>query len=146
MDSLGELAKNQIQVYKNRGAEGKKPVQITLDTVNYIENVFPLLHQRITYQTNGYTQLPIKNQWGGNEGMSYYGVPGSRFKNNDRELLYGSFFTETQSENAELVAIISEDLYSYYFPKKNNPIGEKVNINGKIFAIVGVVKKVIREG
>jgi hypothetical protein len=99
----------------------------------------------VSYQANGYTQLPIKNQWGGNEGMSYYGIPESRFKNNDRELLYGSFFTKTQIENSELVAIISEDLYTYYFPKKNSPIGEKVEIDGKIFAIVGVIKKVPRE-
>ncbi|MDR0607146.1 MAG: ABC transporter permease [Candidatus Peribacteria bacterium] len=145
MDSLGELAKNQIQIYKS-WKEGAKQVKITMDTVNYIEKAFPMLHQKIIYQADGYTQLPIKNQWGGFEGMNYYGVPISRFENNDRKLLYGSFFTEQQGENAELVTIISEDLYEYYFPKKNNPIGEKVNINGKIFAIIGVVKKVFYEG
>ena len=76
--------------------------------------------------------------------MSYYGVPLSWFENNDRVLLYGSFFLENQYENAETVAVINEDLYNYFF-KGKNPIGEKIEMDGKIFAVVGVVKNLPRE-
>ncbi|GHV22243.1 hypothetical protein FACS1894176_01160 [Bacteroidia bacterium] len=144
MDQLGELAKNQIQVYKGRD-ENKKKVTITIDTVRYLEKVFPLIDQQIIYETNGSSQLPTKNQYGGNDSLTYYGVPINWFETNDRELLYGSFFSQKQYDNTELVTVIGEDLYTYYFPKKNNPIGEKLTINGKIFAVVGVMKKPPRE-
>jgi ABC-type antimicrobial peptide transport system permease subunit len=50
MDTLGELAKNQIQVYTS-GRQGSKPIQMTTDTVHYLEKVFPILEQKIVYQT-----------------------------------------------------------------------------------------------
>lgn len=78
--------------------------------------------------------------------MSYYGIPINWFNNNERTILHGAFFTQKHYDNAELVVVINEDVAKYYFPKKENPIGEKITINWKIFAIVGVVKKTIREG
>jgi putative ABC transport system permease protein len=137
MDNLGELAKNQLQVYQGYG-EGKQ-LPLTTDTVNYLEQVFPELQEKISYTASNYMQLSLKNAYGGNEGLSYYGVPKSRFDNNDKELLYGSFFTTAQYENQESVTILSEEAYKYFFGKKN-PIGEKVELGGKIFAVVGVLK------
>ena len=146
MDQLGELAKNQLQVYKSRW-EGKQ-YSLTMDTVLYLETVFPELEGKVSYQTYGYSQLQTdtspKDRYGGGQGMSYYGVPIGRFDNNDRELLYGSFFTQQQFDNAESVAIINEDLYAYLFNGKN-PIGEKIQLEGKVFAVIGVLKKMIRE-
>ncbi|MDR0859683.1 MAG: ABC transporter permease, partial [Candidatus Peribacteria bacterium] len=37
------------------------------------------------------------------------------------------------------MVILSEESYKYFFDTKN-PIGEKVEIGGKLFAVVGVVK------
>jgi hypothetical protein len=91
MESLGELAKNQLQVYKSYG-EGKQ-IPLTIETIQYLEKVFPELKNKISYSTSNYMQLPIKNEYGGYEGLSYHGVPEARFINNGRELLYGSFFT-----------------------------------------------------
>lgn len=145
MDSLGELAKNQIQIYQG-WKENTKPVKMTIDTVNYLEKVFPILKNQVSYQTNGGVQLPTKNNYGGYDYMSYYGIPINWFNNNERTILHGAFFTQKHYDNAELVVVINEDVAKYYFPKKENPIGEKITINWKIFAIVGVVKKTIREG
>jgi ABC-type antimicrobial peptide transport system permease subunit len=117
-----------------------------LDTIDYLQNIFPIIDQKITYQTADSMQLSSKNQYGSPDSLSYYGVPISRFNNNERTLLYGSFFTQKQYDNAESVALINEDAYEYYFPKKNNPIGEKLTVNGKTFAIVGVIKRTANEG
>ena len=138
MASLGELAKNQLQVYKGRG-EGKKQLSITTDTVSFLETSFPELEGKISYMVSSYTQLKTKNQYGYYDGMSYYGVPRSRFENTERQLEFGSFFTERQNTNGELVTILNEDLSRLRFGEKN-PIGEKVDIGGKIFAVVGVLK------
>jgi len=144
MDQLGEMAKNQLQVYKSWWWDGKQN-SITMDTVLYLETVFPELKGKISYQTYGYSQLQTQSdRYGGGMGMSYYGVPLAWFENNDRELLYGSFFTQHQFDNAESVTIINEDLYNYLFPGKN-PIGEKIQLEGKIFAVIGVLKKMARE-
>ncbi|MDR0649867.1 MAG: ABC transporter permease [Candidatus Peribacteria bacterium] len=145
MDQLGEMAKNQIQIYQ-AWRESKKPISITIDTVTYLEKVFPVLGGQISYQTYNSSQLPTKNAYGGYDWLQYYGVPINWFENSEKEVLYGTFFTQKQYDNAELVAVINEDLAEYYFPKKENPIGEKITLNGKIFAIVGVMKKVLREG
>ncbi|MDR0369767.1 MAG: ABC transporter permease [Candidatus Peribacteria bacterium] len=67
--------------------------------------------------------------------MSFYGVPIHWFDNNDRELLLGSLFQDRQYQNVESVVIINEDMYKYYFESKN-PIGEKLELNGKIFAVI----------
>jgi ABC-type antimicrobial peptide transport system permease subunit len=146
MDQLGEMAKNQIQIYQAWGERKGKPVTLTVDTIKYLEKVFPVLDKHISYQSYGSAQLPTKNAYGGNDSVQYYGIPINWFDNNDRELFYGTFFSQGQYDNAELVAVISEDLAKYYFPKKENPIGEKITLNGKIFAVVGVMKKTIREG
>jgi hypothetical protein len=67
--------------------------------------------------------------------VSFYGVPIHWFDNNDRELLLGSLFQDRQYQNVESVVIINEDMYKYYFESKN-PIGEKLELNGKIFAVI----------
>jgi hypothetical protein len=77
--------------------------------------------------------------------MSYYGAPLSWFENNDRKLVYGSFFTEKQYDDKELVAILNEDASRLFFGEKN-PIGEKVTLGGKIFAVVGVLKNNYENG
>jgi ABC-type antimicrobial peptide transport system permease subunit len=119
-----------------------------METVTYLESVFPELKEKVSYQTYGYSQLSTDNKqndrYDRGQGMSYYGIPLGWFDNNDRELLYGSFFTQQQFENAESVAIINEDLYTYLFNGKN-PIGEKIQLEGKVFAVVGVLKKTIWE-
>jgi ABC-type antimicrobial peptide transport system permease subunit len=145
MDQLGEMAKNQIQIYQS-WKEGKKPITITVNTIKYLETVFPILDKHISYQSYGSAQLPTKNAYGGNDYIQYYGIPINWFENNDRELSYGIFFSQRQYDSMELVAVINEDVAKYYFPKKENPIGEKITLNGKVFAIIGVVKKTIREG
>lgn len=138
MESLWELAKNQLQVYRGRG-EGKKQLLLTTGTVSFLETSFPELKGKVSYLVSNYMQLKTKNQYGGYDGMSYYGVPRSRFENTDRQLEFGSFFTEQQDSNGEMVTIINEDLSRLFFGEKN-PIGEKIDIGGKIFAVVGVLK------
>ncbi|MDR2415475.1 MAG: ABC transporter permease [Candidatus Peribacteria bacterium] len=72
--------------------------------------------------------------------MNIFGVPVSRFKNNDKELVYGTFFTPEQFDASEPVAVIDENVYQYYFKNKKNPIGEKIIVGGKTFAVIGVIK------
>jgi ABC-type antimicrobial peptide transport system permease subunit len=67
-------------------------------------------------------------------------VPVSWFKNNEKELLYGTFFTQEQFDKAEQVAVIDDQLYQQYFKNNKNPIGEKITVGGKTFAVIGVTK------
>ncbi|GHW02846.1 ABC transporter permease [candidate division SR1 bacterium] len=144
MESLGDLAKNQLQIYEGRKPEQKK-LTLTTDTVSFLETSFPELKDKISYMASNYMQLNIKSQRGGYDGMSYYGVPKSYFDNVDRELLFGSFFTPSQYENAEMVAVLGEDVSTAFFGSKN-PIGEKIVIGGKNFAVIGVVKNQFEDG
>jgi len=141
------MAKNQLQVYKSWG-EGGKQHSITMDTVTYLETVFPELHEKISYQAYGHSQLKTSSskndRYGGSQWVNYWGVPFAWFDHNDRELLYGSLFTQQQFDNAESVVVINEDLYDELFHGKS-PIGEKIQLEGKVFAVVGVLRKTIRE-
>jgi ABC-type antimicrobial peptide transport system permease subunit len=38
------------------------------------------------------------------------------------------------------VAVIDENVYQHYFKNKKNPIGEKIIVGGKTFAVIGVIK------
>ena len=144
MDQLGEMAKNQLQVYQSWGGEGTKELVLSMDTVQFLETSFPELYEKIVYQTHNYSQLATSNPYGWYEGVSFYGIPISWFDNNDRTLLYGAFFNQNHYDQSEQVVIINQDLSEYSFPNKN-PIGEKITLAGKIFAVIGVVKKLPRE-
>jgi hypothetical protein len=63
MESLGELAKNQLQVYKGRDGN-KKQLTITTETISFLETSFPELKNKISYLTTNYMQLKTKNQYG----------------------------------------------------------------------------------
>jgi hypothetical protein len=93
MESMGDFAKNQIQINRGWSEDGKKQLFLTPATVKYLEAVFPELEGKISYSASNYMSLPIKSEWGGYEGMSYYGVPSAWFENTERKLLYGSHFT-----------------------------------------------------
>ncbi|MDD3868813.1 MAG: ABC transporter permease [Candidatus Absconditabacteria bacterium] len=153
MDQLGELAKNQIQIYQGWN-DGAKPTRFNLDLVNYLEQVFPELEGKVSYQSYGSSELKSTTSSSSSQGgrytsmennwMQYYGVPISWFENNDRELSHGSFFIEQQYDRSDAVVIINRDLYERLFEGKN-PIGEKIELNKKLFAVVGVVKNLPRE-
>jgi putative ABC transport system permease protein len=138
MDDLGSLAKNQIQIYSSP-KEGVKNLPLTTETMRYIEKVFPELSQKIGYEAYHYEKMPVKNKYGENEMLYLYGVPATWFSNTDKELLYGSFFTSKQYDTSGQVIVINESVYQYYL-KGKQPIGEKITIGGKTFAVLGVVK------
>jgi ABC-type antimicrobial peptide transport system permease subunit len=138
MDTLGDFAKNQLQIM-NSPREGQKNLTMTIDTITYIGRVFPELDQKLSFSSTHMVPLPIKTAWGGNEALNIFGVPSNWFKNNDKELLHGSFFTSGQYEKAESVIVITDRVYQYYL-KGKNPIGATLTLEGKTFIVVGVVK------
>jgi ABC-type antimicrobial peptide transport system permease subunit len=61
MEELGEFAKNQIQVYSYGNEQGKKKLSLTIETVEFLEKVFPNLSDKIGYSSNQSEVLPIKD-------------------------------------------------------------------------------------
>ncbi len=61
----------------------------------------------------------------------YAGVGPDYFRTLGIPLKQGRFFTETDNENAPLVAIVSEALAARYFPSQN-PIGKRLAFNRPI--------------
>lgn len=147
MDNLWDLAKNQLNVYQ-WWSETWKPVKITIDTIKYLEKTFPELSGNIVYQVYWWSS-EIKDWKKGqnsmeNNNMTLYGVPLNRYTHTDKKLIYWAFFSQKQYDNAESVAIISNDLYERLFVWKN-PIWQKITVNKKIYAVIGVFWKEQRE-
>jgi putative ABC transport system permease protein len=57
------------------------------------------------------------------------------------DFTYGRFFTESESNNGDPVAIIGWAMYENLFPGGIYPIDKLVKINGRQFRVCGVVKK-----
>jgi len=144
MDSLWDLAKNQLNVYK-WWSEIWKPITLTEDTIHFLERTFSELSGNIIYQVYGwYSQLDDKNQssnwWYENDWMSMYWIPLNWYEHTTKKLMIWTFFSEQQYNNAESVAIISQDLYERLF-KWKNPIWEKIKFNKKTYAVIWVFEK-----
>ena len=146
MDNLWDLAKNQLNVYQ-WWSETWKPVKITIDTIKYLEKTFPELSGNIVYQVYWWSSeikdwKEKQSDW--NNSMTLYGVPLNWYTHTDKKLKYWAFFSQQQYDNAESVAIISHDLYDRLFSWKN-PIWQKITVNKKIYAVIGVFSKEQRE-
>lgn len=147
MDNLWDLARNQLNVYQWRN-DNWKQVSLTKDTIEFLEKTFDELSGNIVYEVH-WGSSPIKD-WKNNQNdmynnnMTLLWVPLNWYDLTDKKLTYWTFFSEQQYNNAESIAVISYDLYERLFNGKN-PIGEKVTVNKKTFAVIWVLEKELRE-
>lgn len=145
MDSLWDLAKNQLNVYK-WWSEWSKQVIFTEDTISFLEKTFNELSGNIVYQVYWwYSQINDKNQnsnmwWYDDNGMSLYWIPLNWYEHTNKKLIMWTFFSEQQYDNAESVVIISQDLYEKLF-KWKNPIWEKLTFDKRTYAVIWVLEK-----
>ena len=58
----------------------------------------------------------------------------------DFQFTDGYGFNETAVENEELVAVITDELADKYFGRKDNIVGEDIDMDGRTYEIIGVVK------
>jgi len=114
MDNLWDLAKNQLNIYQWYSETGK-PVVITKDTIDYLENTFKELSWNIIYQVYWWSsEIKDWKKWQSNmenNNMTLYWVPLNRYKHSENKLINWAFFSQQQYDNAEKVAVISYDLY-----------------------------------
>ncbi|MDD3806455.1 MAG: ABC transporter permease [Candidatus Marinimicrobia bacterium] len=68
------------------------------------------------------------------------GVSNEYFKTTDFEILEGTFFTESQSEQALPVCIIGYDIGVRFFPGEN-PLGKKIKCGNNWLTVIGVLKE-----
>jgi ABC-type antimicrobial peptide transport system permease subunit len=61
-------------------------------------------------------------------------------KSNSEVLLEGRWFTESESDTKADVALIGSTVVETYFPYES-PIGENLEIGGRVFRIIGVLEK-----
>ncbi|QQS41884.1 MAG: ABC transporter permease [Acidobacteriota bacterium] len=61
-------------------------------------------------------------------------------KTNTEILVKGRWFTQSESETKRDVALIGDTVANDYFPNQN-PLGEKLEIGGREFTIIGVLQK-----
>ena len=57
------------------------------------------------------------------------------------QLLEGRFWSEADMAQAARVAVITDELALKYFGRKSEVVGQKLELDGKLFTIVGVMKK-----
>jgi putative ABC transport system permease protein len=53
---------------------------------------------------------------------------------------YGSWFTDTQQDNASRVAVLGPDTASTLFGSADQAIGQKIRVSGQPFTVIGVTK------
>lgn len=58
----------------------------------------------------------------------------------DFQFVDGFGFNETAVENEELVAVITDDLADKYFGRRDNVLGETIEMNSRNYSVIGVVK------
>ena len=58
----------------------------------------------------------------------------------DFQFIDGFGFSQTAVENEELVAVITDDLADKYFGRRDNIVGELIEMDSRQFKIIGVVK------
>lgn len=147
--TMGDMAKNKISISSNGGysswdEKNDKPggyvqeVKFDKTLVPYIENYFPELSWKITYQVRApYGQVKIKQKTDAVEGV---GVPENWFTLNEKKLAEWTFFTKENYEKKNFVAIVNDGFKNSFF-KKGSPIGKKFIYNKKEFTIVWVLAK-----
>ena len=59
-----------------------------------------------------------------------------------KDLLFGRFLNDADIKNRKNVILIGEDVYNNLFDSKKNenPVGQKVTLNGSLFTVIGVFK------
>lgn len=148
-ETLGEFAKNKISISSEGGfsswdEKNDKPggyvqkVTFTKEIVSYIEQYFPELSGKISYQVNvpgGTVKIAKKS-----EEVSAVGVPPIWFELNEKKLEEGSFFSNAHYEEQASVAVVNGAFKDTFF-KNKDPLGKKFIFNKKEFTIVGVLKK-----
>jgi putative ABC transport system permease protein len=98
-----------------------------------VEHVTPLL-----FASFG----PIKARYAGND---YYrtelnGAEPSYAYGGQGDLKFGRFFTESENQHRQKVAVIGEDLHRALFPNMD-PIGKTFEVAGQQFTVLGVMKR-----
>jgi putative ABC transport system permease protein len=136
-------------VFKFRGGfrgnitpEEWKRKPLTLENVRAIEErcpsvahvspyLFPMGGRRMSrarFQGRDYFNINI----GGTEEGYAYG--------NATEFLFGRFFTDAENRRRIPVVVIGEDVHKGLFPN-TDPTGKSIDIEGKFFEVVGVMKR-----
>lgn len=149
MKSMGDMMKNKFSVSarggysewdheKNAPGQYVKGVSFTKDIVGYVEHYFPDLKGKIVYEVSleGSEVKVGKNS----DYVNPVGVPQNWFTLNEKELAEGSFLEATHYEKMNFVAVVNNAFKEKFF-KKTSPLGKRVKVGNKEYAIVGVLKK-----
>lgn len=154
MKSVGELMKNKITIHPGGGNarrddESGKPgayvkrINFSPEIIAYIEQNFPTLSGKITYNINGGSEVNILSKKGY---VSYSAVPFNWFTLNEKDALeQGSLMTQKHYEKLNFVAVVNHKFADQYF-KKRSPLGYKLKLERREFTIIGVLQQGSDEG
>jgi putative ABC transport system permease protein len=101
--------------------------------------------QSILYSPYRFRAEDIRREGRLLEATSIIGVSAAMSQIREVTLTDGRFFTDQEEQNRVPVAVVGEDVRTFFFPY-SSPIGKTIKISGMDFAIVGVQEKIGNAG
>ena len=138
---IGMWAGTTSQEYK--GLPPGRRLRFSTDEYNLLEGIEDVDEVASRYSLWG--EYAIKHK---NKGLSFdvRCVNTAYLKFENQELLKGRSMNQMDLDEKRKVCVIGDKVESGFFPKKENPIGEYLNIKGTDYQIVGVITDTGWEG
>lgn len=143
---------NSIFLYKynvgiqigRRSQEERMRKPLTLDDAEELQNL-PTVETAVPFLDVSSDRWGQKILVKGKNGktssaVSLQGTTPNVEKTTTEVLLAGRWFTKAENEFKADVALIGQDVVDNYFPS-DNPLGEKIEIGGREFRVIGVLEK-----
>ncbi len=122
---------------KQRAARLRNNRQLRRDDLNYLR---ASTGDEVMYSPYGQRFEDIKRDDRTLETCSVIGVSAALAEIRDVGVVDGRFFTEQEEHNKAFVAVIGDDLKTFFFPGAS-PLGQTIKVHGFDFRVIGVQEK-----
>jgi putative ABC transport system permease protein len=134
---LAQIANVGRLTPKQRAARLRNNRQLRRDDLNYLRAA---TGDQVQYSPYSQRTDDVKRDDRTLEGCSIIGVAAALAEIRDVGVVDGRFFTEQEEQNKSFVAVIGDELRTYFFPGAS-PIGQTIKVRGYEFLIIGVQEK-----
>jgi putative ABC transport system permease protein len=134
---LAQIANVGRLTPKQRAARLRNNRQLRRDDLNYLRET---TGDSIMYSPYGQRIEDVKRDERTLEACSVIGVAAALAEIRDVGVVDGRFFTEQEERSRAFVAVIGDELKTYFFPGAS-PLGQTIKIRGYDFIVIGVQEK-----
>ena len=140
---LGNFAANSLIVYPNqttveyKGFNSGRSWSLTSDDITMLVDNIPAIN-RISPMLFAYAEKTTRGEYSGD--FSLQGVGVDYFYIDAKELTQGRYFNKPDIDEKRKVCVIEEKVVTTLFPHGEDPIGQRIEVDGIFFTVVGVAK------